>query len=63
MTPEEIAKFLAEYGAQVLQAVKDMDPVAAHQLLIRMVEKNDPPGLWQHIAARGYVQLPVDKIE
>lgn len=58
MTEEE---FLAEYHRQFLQAVKDMDPVAAHQLLIRIVEKNDPPGLWQHIANRGYIQLPVDE--
>jgi hypothetical protein len=61
MTPEEIANFLAEHHKQILQAVKNMDPVTAHKLLIRMVEKNDPPGLWQHIGARGYVQLPVEE--
>lgn len=63
MTPEEKAKLLVEHHRQFLQAIKDMDPAAAHELLIHMVEKNDPPGLWQHMAARGYVQLPVDEIE
>ena len=61
MTPEEKAKLSAEHRAQTLRVVNAMDPVTARLLLVRMIEQNDPPGLWQRIAACGFVQLPVQE--
>lgn len=60
MTPQEIADILAKGHAQIVEQVEKMDPVAAHQLLLRLVKDNDPPGFWQHILARGYVKLAAE---
>ena len=55
MTPQEIAELLANGHATIVQQVSNMDPNDAHQLLLRLVKENDPPGIWQHLLARGYV--------
>lgn len=56
MTPEEITAMLIHAHAKIIEDVEKMTPDAAHQLLLRLVKQNDPPGFWQHILARGYVQ-------
>jgi hypothetical protein len=61
MTPEEINTILTQARAKVVEDVEKMTPDAAHQLLLRLVKQNDPPGFWQHILARGYVQSQVTK--